>query len=137
MSKQKYNKQYMYNRQSKGYQQNLYKQHLKENNIKAPKALSEKKLKISAIVAAIVWIVATVLLYVYLGWKGLLVGIVIGALVFVGVVLFLRNKQREMIRYYKQVGMTEEMYIREMRKRNNDPKQLEAARKLWRKVEVE
>ena len=31
MSKQKYNKQYMYNRQSKGYQQNLYKQHLKEN----------------------------------------------------------------------------------------------------------
>lgn len=137
MSKQGHNKQYMYNRQSKGYQQNLYKQHLKENDIKVPKALSEKKLKISAIVAAIVCFVVTVLLYVYLGWKGLLVGIVASALVFVGVVLYLRYKQREMIRYYKQVGMTEEMYIREMRKRSNDPKQLEAARKSWRKVDVE
>ena len=50
---------------------------------------------------------------------------------------FLRNKQNEMIKYYKQVGMTEEMYINELRKRNTDVKQLEAARKQWRKVKVD
>jgi hypothetical protein len=49
MSRNKNNRQaaqYGYNRQSKGYQQNLYKQRLKEENIKAPKnTLTEKKLR--------------------------------------------------------------------------------------------
>jgi hypothetical protein len=39
-----------------------------------------------------------------------------------------------MISYYKKIGMTEEMYINELRKRNNSPKQLEAARRQWRRV---
>lgn len=137
MSKPKYNKQYQYNRQSKGFQQNLYKQQMKEKNLTPPKSFTEKQLKTIAIVAVIVWIVATVLLYVYVGWKGLLAGIIIGAIVAALAFLYLRNKQKEMIRFYKKAGMTEEMYIHELKKRNNDPKQLEYARKSWRKVEID
>jgi hypothetical protein len=42
-----------------------------------------------------------------------------------------------MIKYYKQIGMTEEMYINELRKRNTDVKQIESARRQWRKVKAE
>ena len=42
-----------------------------------------------------------------------------------------------MIKYYKQIGMTEEMYIGELRKRNTDVKQIESARRQWRKVQAE
>ena len=46
MSRNKNNRQaaqYGYNRQSKGYQQNLYKQKLKQENIKAPKNTMTEK----------------------------------------------------------------------------------------------
>ena len=42
-----------------------------------------------------------------------------------------------MIRYYKKIGMTEEMYINELRKRGTDKKQVEAFRKIWRKTKAE
>ena len=42
-----------------------------------------------------------------------------------------------MITYYKQIGMTEEMYINELRKRGTDRKAIEASRRQWRKVKVD
>ena len=130
--------QYGYNRQSKGYQQNLYKQRLKEENIKAPKnTLTEKKLRTIAIVAGIVWLVLTIALIFALKWWGLLIGLVVGLIAVGGAYLYLRNKQNEMIAYYKKLGMTEDMYINELKKRGTDPKQLEYTRKVWRKVKID
>jgi hypothetical protein len=130
--------QYGYNRQSKGYQQNLYKQKLKEENIKAPKnTLTEKKLRTIAIVAGIVWLVLTIALIFALKWWGLLIGLVVGLIAVGGAYLYLRSKQNEMIAYYKKLGMTEDMYINELKKRGTDPKQLEYTRKVWRKVKID
>lgn len=141
MSRNKNNRQaaqYGYNRQSKGYQQNLYKQRLKEENIKAPKnTLTEKKLRTIAIVAGIVWLVLTIALIFAFKWWGLFAGLVIGLIAVGGAYLYLRNKQNEMIAYYKKLGMTEDMYINELKKRGTDPKQLEYTRKVWRKVKVD
>lgn len=141
MSRNKNNRQaaqYGYNRQSKGYQQNLYKQRLKEENIKAPKnTLTEKKLRTIAIVAGIVWLVLTIALIFALKRWGLLIGLVVGLIAVGGAYLYLRSKQNEMIAYYKKLGMTEDMYINELKKRGTDPKQLEYTRKVWRKVKVD
>ena len=141
MSRNKNNRQaaqYGYNRQSKGYQQNLYKQRLKEENIKAPKnTLTEKKLRTIAIVAGIVWLVLTIALIFALKWWGLFIGLVVGLIAVGGAYLYLRSKQNEMIAYYKKLGMTEDMYINELKKRGTDPKQLEYTRKVWRRVEVD
>ena len=141
MSRNKNNRQaaqYGYNRQSKGYQQNLYKQRLKEENIKAPKnTLTEKKLRTIAIVAGIVWLVLTIALIFAFKWWGLLAGLVIGLIAVGGAYLYLRSKQNEMIAYYKKLGMTEDMYINELKKRGTDPKQLEYTRKVWRKVKID
>lgn len=141
MSRNKNNRQaaqYGYNRQSKGYQQNLYKQRLKEENIKAPKnTLTEKKLRTIAIVAGIVWLVLTIALIFALKWWGLFIGLVVGLIAVGGAYLYLRSKQNEMIAYYKKLGMTEDMYINELKKRGTDPKQLEYTRKVWRKVKID
>ena len=141
MSRNKNNRQAAqsgYNRQSKGYPQNLYKQRLKEENIKAPKnTLTEKKLRTIAIVAGIVWLVLTIALIFALKWWGLLIGLVVGLIAVGGAYLYLRSKQNEMIAYYKKLGMTEDMYINELKKRGTDPKQLEYTRKVWRKVKID
>ena len=47
------------------------------------------------------------------------------------------QKEKEMIKYYKQIGMTEEMYVKELKKRNVDKKQIEQVRKTWKKVKAE
>ena len=62
---------------------------------------------------------------------------VIGLVVVGGLYFFIQYKEKEMIKYYKQIGMTEEMYINELRKRNTDVKQIESARRQWRKVKAE
>ncbi|MBR0307302.1 MAG: hypothetical protein IJH92_00230 [Mogibacterium sp.] len=126
-----------YNRPSGGYQKNFYKQQMKAQNIKQPKGLDQKTIRNAGIAIGVVWLIATIALTVTLKWKGLLIGLVIGIIVTGGLWFYLRNKQNEMIAYYKKIGMTEEMYINELRKRNNDVKQIEAARKAWRKVKAE
>ena len=126
-----------YNRPSGGYQKNLYKQQVKAQNVKAPKTVDQKTVRNIAIAIGVVWIVAVIALTVTLKWKGLLIGLLVGLAITGGFWLYLRNKQTEMITYYKKIGMTEEMYLGELRKRNTDAKQIEAARKAWRKVKVD
>lgn len=132
----RYQANYNYNRQSQGYQKNLYRQKLNAENIKAPKTLDEKKLRYGLIAGGVVWVLVSILLIYKLKWIGLLIAVLIGAAVFGCVWLFLRNKQTEMIRYYKKLGMTEEMYIGELKRRNTPPKQIDAFRRAWRKTEV-
>ena len=125
-----------YNRPSGGYQKNLYRQKLNAEGIKTPKSVDPKKLKWFTIGVGVVWLVVTILLISQLKWMGLLIGVLIGAALVGGLYLFLQYKQREVIRYYKQIGLTEDMYISELKKRGTEPKQLEAYRKVWRKTKL-
>jgi hypothetical protein len=126
-----------YNRPSGGYQRNMQKHYMNQEGIQQPKSLDPKKFKITAICFGVVWVVACILLQGFVGWVGLLCAVLVGLAVVVGVFLYLRSKQREVIRFYKKMGMTEAMYINEMKRRNVDPKQLEAYRKAWQKTKVE
>ena len=141
MAKNRYGKMQgnmQYNRPSGGYQKNLYRQQLIENNIKQPKGIEPKTIRIGGIVIGAVWLVLAILLTWKMKWTGLLIALAVGIVVAGALWLFLNHKQKEMIVYYKQIGMTEEMYIKELAKRNgNDAKQLEAARRAWRKVKAE
>ena len=127
----------MYNRPSGGYQKNLYRQQINTQGVKAPKSLSQKTLRNYAIGIGVVWIIASVLLILKLKWWGLLIAMVIGAAVVGGLYFFIQYKEKEMIKYYKQIGMTEEMYVRELKKRNVDKKQIDQVRKTWKKVKAE
>ena len=126
-----------YNRPSGGYQKNLYRQKLNAEGIKAPKTVDQKKLRYTLIGGGVAWLALVILLTVYLKWTGLIIGLVIGLALVGGAYFYLQYKQKEIIRYYKKIGMTEEMYINELKKRNTDKKQIEAFRKTWRKTKVD
>ena len=126
-----------YNRPSGGYQKNLYRQQMNAEGVKAPKGMSQKKMRIILIVAAVVWLAVAGLLVYKLKWWGLLIGLVIGLAAVAGGYFWLQHKEKEMIAYYKKIGMTEEMYIKELKRRNVDQKQIDAVRKTWKKVQVE
>ena len=140
MAKNRYGKMQgnaQYNRPSGGYQKNLYKQQINTAGVKQPKGLNQKTFRNIAIAVGVVWAAASVLLIMKLKWWGLLIAMLIGLAVVAGGYFFIRYKEKEMIKYYKQIGMTEEMYIKELRKRNVDKKQIDQVRKTWRKVNAE
>lgn len=125
-----------YNRPSGGYQKNLYRQKLNAEGIKAPKTMDAKKLRLIIIGSGVAWLLISILLTVKLKWIGLAIGLAIGLIVVGGLYFYINYKQKEMITYYKKIGMTEEMYIGELKKRGTDKKQIETMRRLWRKVKV-
>ena len=140
MSKNRYSKMQgnmQYNRPSGAYQKNLYKQMINAEGVKQPKSIDQKTIKWGGIAIGACLIIMLVLLTVILKWKGLLIGMLIALAVTGGLYFFLQQKQKEMITYYKQIGMTEEMYINELRKRGTDRKAIEASRRQWRKVKVD
>ena len=140
MSKNRYSKMQgnmQYNRPSGAYQKNLYKQMINAEGVKQPKSIDQKTIKWGGIAIGACLIIMLVLLTVFLKWKGLLIGMLIALAVTGGLYFFLQQKQKEMITYYKKIGMTEEMYISELRKRGTDRKAIEASRRQWRKVKVD
>ena len=126
-----------YNRPSGAYQKNLYKQMINAEGVKQPKSIDQKTIRWGGIAIGACLIIMLVLLTVFLKWKGLLIGMLISLAVVGGLYFFLQQKQKEMITYYKQIGMTEEMYINELRKRGTDRKAIEASRRQWRRVKVD
>jgi CHASE3 domain sensor protein len=140
MAKNRYGKaqgNMQYNRPSGGYQKNLYRQQMLANNVKRPNPMSQKTLRIILIVGGVIWLALAIALSLTMKWKGFLIAMIVLTLAVVGLWFYLRNQQNSMIKYYKQIGMTEEMYINELRKRNTDVKQIESARRQWRKVKAE
>ena len=140
MAKNRYGKaqgNMQYNRPSGGYQKNLYRQQMLANNVKRPEVMTQKKLRIILIVGGVIWLALAIALALTMKWKGFLIAMIVLTLAVVGLWFYLRNQQNSMIKYYKQIGMTEEMYINELRKRNTDVKQIESARRQWRKVKPE
>ena len=140
MSKNRYSKMQgnmQYNRPSGAYQKNLYKQMINSEGVKQPKGIDQKTIKIGGIVIGVCLVALIVALTVLLKWKGLLIGMIVSLLVVGGLYFFLQYKQKEMITYYKKIGMTEEMYINELRKRGTDKKAIEASRRQWRRIKAE
>lgn len=127
----------MYNRPSGGYQKNVYRQQINTQGIKQPKGIDQKTLRIGVIAIGVVWVLLSVLLILKLRWWGLLIALLIGAATVGGLYFFIQYKEKEMIKYYKQIGMTEEMYVKELKKRNVDKKQIDQVRKTWKKVKAE
>ena len=126
-----------YNRPSGGYQKNLYKQKLKAEGIKAPKTVDQKKLRYILIGGGVAWLILTIVLSVFFKWTGLIIGMVLGLILVGGAYFYLQSKQKEIITYYKKIGMTEDMYMNELKKRGTDKKKIEAFRKTWRKTKVD
>ena len=126
-----------YNRPSGGYQKNVYRQQLNTQGIKAPKGLDHKTLRNGVIAIGVVWLIISILLILKFRWWGLLAAVVVGAAIVGGLYFFIQNKEKEMIKYYKQIGMTEEMYVRELKKRNVDKRQIDQVRKTWNKVKAD
>ena len=144
MAKNRYNKMQggmqgnaQYNRPSGGYQKNLYKQQMNTAGVKQPKGLDQKKTKIVAIAIAVVWFIVSILLIMKMRWWGLLISALIGLALVAAGYFYIQYKERQIIKYYKQIGMSEEMYIKELRKRNVDKKQIDQVRKTWRKVKAD
>ena len=140
MSKNRHSKMQgnmQYNRPSGAYQKNLYKQMINAEGVKQPKGIDQKTIRWGGIAIGACLVIMLVLLTVFLKWKGLLIGMLISLAVVGGLYFFLQYKQKEMITYYKKIGMTEEMYINELRKRGTDRKAIEASRRQWRKVKVD
>ena len=140
MSKNRYGKMQgnmQYNRPSGAYQKNMYKQQLAAQGVKQPKGLDAKKVRNIAIVVGVVWFIISVLLILKMRWWGLLIGVVVGVVLFGAGYLYIRSKEKEIIRYYKMIGMTEDMYIKELKRRNVDKKQIDAVRKDWKKIKAE
>ena len=140
MSKNRYSKMQgnmQYNRPSGAYQKNLYKQMINAEGVKQPKSIDQKTIKWGGIAIGACLIIMLVLLTIFFKWKGLLIGMLVSLLVVGGLYFFLQQKQKEMITYYKKIGMTEEMYINELRKRGTDRKAIEASRRQWRRVKAE
>ena len=84
----------------------------------------------------IVLVLLLILLTVKFKWIGLLIGVVVAGAAIGGMYYYLNYKQKEIIKYYKKIGMTEEMYLNELKKRNVDKKQIDAMRRAWRKTKV-
>ena len=126
-----------YNRPSGGYQKNVYRQQVNSSGIKQPKGIDQKTLRIVAIAVGVVWVALSILLILKLKWMGLLISMLIALAILGGGYLFIQYKERQIIKYYKQIGMSEEMYIKELKKRNVDKKQIDQVRKTWKKVKAE
>ena len=133
-------RQVMYNRQSKAWQQNQMKNRMAEAGYAkgAPKTMDAKKLRIGVIAAAVVWLILTVLLVWKLHWWGLLIGMVVGLGATGAFILYLRKKEQDIMRYYKSMGIPKQEFFKQMRRntKNIDQKQMNKMSKTWDKVKV-
>ncbi|MBR0374679.1 MAG: hypothetical protein IJH91_09150 [Mogibacterium sp.] len=123
-----------YIRQSKGYQQNMYKKQLKDKDIEMPKQIdTDKLIKVNRILG-IGMIILTIVLLFWKGWKWALVLVLIGLLYVGGFFLYMQNYTKKFIKTYKAMGIPKDMYIKQLRKSGTDVKQIERMSKLWDKV---
>lgn len=126
-----------YNRQSKGYQQNVYKQQMKEKNVEMPKPIDMDKFTKRNRIVVFVWVVALCLGWWRVGWILGVIILVAGAAYLGYNVWYLRNYSVKYIKAYKQMGMPKDMYIKQLRKSGTDVKQIERLSKSWDKVKVD
>jgi len=126
-----------YNRQTKGYQQNVYKNQMKEKGVEMPKAIDmEKWTKINRVLG-ILWVAATILLAFLVGWKAGLICALAGVVYIVGFVVYMNNYLKKFIATYKKMGIPKEMYLKQLKRNGTDVKQIDRMSKMWDKAKVD
>lgn len=126
-----------YIRQSKGYQQNLYKKQMKEQDIQVPKSINiEKITKINRILG-IVWIVLIFACGFFWTWIAAAVLSVVGAAYMGGFFVYMTNYSKKYLGAYKKMGVPKEMYMKQLKKNGTDAKSMERMSKLWDKIKVD
>lgn len=126
-----------FNRQSKGYQQNMYKNQMKEKGVDMPKPMDgERWTKINRILG-IVWVIAVVASAFLLGWKVALLLAVLGFVYLGGFMLYMNNYLKKYITAYKKMGIPKEMYLKQLRRNGTDEKQIRRMEVMWDKAKDE
>lgn len=134
------NQSMYYNRQSKGFQQNVMKKQMADAGYAKgmPKPIDPKKLKVGVIAGGIALAVLAVVLTIFFHWVGFFIGL--GALVLAtgGLVWFMRKKEKDIIRAYKRIGMPKKEYmnyVKSSSKGNIDAKTMKRFEKTWDKID--
>ena len=127
----------MYNRQSKGYQQNAYRQQLKEQDIKFPKQIDMEKWGKINKVLAVVWGIATVAIAFLVKWWAGLICVAVGLVYLGGFMLYINNYLKSYIKAYKQMGFPKDMYLKQLKRGGTDAKQIARMSTMWDKVKVD
>ena len=119
-----------YIRQSKGYQQNLYKKQMKEQDIQVPKSINIEKITKLNRILGIVWIVLIFACGFFWTWIAAAVLAVVGA-------AYMGNYSKKYLGAYKKMGVPKEMYMKQLKKNGTDAKSMERMSKLWDKIKVD
>ncbi len=126
-----------FNRQSKGYQQNIYKNQMKERGVDMPKPMNAERMsKINRIVL-IVLAVAVVVLAIFVNWKASLAAAVLGFVYLGGFMLYMNNYLKKYIGAYKKMGLPKDLYLKQLRRNGTDEKQVRRMSAMWDKVKTE
>ncbi|MDO4383602.1 MAG: hypothetical protein Q4C18_03830 [Eubacteriales bacterium] len=123
-----------FNRQSKGYQQNMYKNQMKQKGVEMPKPLNAERMTKFNRVAGIVWVVAVILSAFLVGWKVSLAIAVLGLVYLGGFMLYMNNYLKKYIGAYKKMGVPKEMYLKQLRRNGTDEKQIQRMATMWDKA---
>ena len=126
-----------YIRQSKGYQQNVYKQQMKEKNIEQPKPIDMKRwTKINRVVM-IVWVILIIAGALLINWIAALIATLLGAAYFAGFFFYVDNYSKKVLKVYKTMGIPKEVYLKQIRRGNPSEKEIKRMSKAWDKVKVD
>lgn len=140
-SRKSMQRQVMYNRQSKAWQQNQMKNQMAQAGFAkgAPKTPSSKKMRNIIIIGLVLWVALTVFITIKFHWIGLLIGFAIGGGLTGAMIMYLRNKENEILRYYKSMGLPKQEFFKQMKKNSKtkiSDKQMKKMSKKWDKIEV-
>jgi hypothetical protein len=127
----------MYNRQSKGYQQNIYKKQMKEKNIELPKSIDMDKWGRINKIVGVVLIVLVFVVGFLVSWKWSLLVVAAGAIYMVAFYMYVNNYMKKYLGAYKKMGIPKEIYIRQLEKSGADVKNVQRMSKMWDKIKVE
>lgn len=127
----------MYNRQSMGYQQNVYKHEMKMRDVKLPKQPDMKKITKTSRILGAVWLVAAILLVIFVsGWAMIPMALLVAAYVG-GLFLYMRDFEVKYVTAYKKMGLPKEHFIKQLRKSGTDAKSIAKISKRWDKIKID
>ena len=111
-----------YIRQSKGYQQNLYKKQMKEQDIQVPKSINIKRITKLNRILGIVWIVLIFACGFFWTWIAAAVLAVVGAAYMGGFFVYMTNYSKKYLGAYKKMGVPKEMYMKQLKRMVQTPR---------------
>ena len=132
MSKKKrYDQSLKYNRQTKGHMQNIARGKMNALGVRSPnKTNINRVVKISRILF-IVWIPIAVICGFKFGFPGLLAAMFVALLYILVISQYVKHYQQKLVSAYLEMGISKDVYMAEMRKRQQDAKSLAKLSKVW------